>query len=123
MASLHWPDDLPCPALPAAYEWRDFKAQDEAEAGAPRARARFTRALRNWQATVPQLTRQQVDQLEEFYLTATQRGALAFNAPLPRAKPDGSPQTVEARMSNLRLQRQGVSGGERWQATFDLQEI
>lgn len=124
MALINWLDGLPCPALPIAFEIESFVAQDEAEVGAPRARARFTRELMRWSTNVPRLTRQQAIQLREFRKTTLNRGAKPFNIPAPMAQANGQPQTIEVRMVGpLRFERAGVSGVERWNAMFDLQEV
>jgi hypothetical protein len=124
MAERNWPSELPCPTLPIAYAIDGFVVEDAAEIGAPRARARFTRSLRRWTAEIAGLTRAHCDQLEEFWRIDLNRGSLSFNIPAPRARPDGQPYTIEARIvGGMSFTRAGLRGGERWTASLSLQEV
>ncbi len=126
MATISWTDrGLPeCFLRGAGRETRKaFWANDPADVGAGRRRARFSRVLRQWpQIQTPPITRAVVELIETFFDTTTSKGAKTFDFPRPRRlASDDSVVTVTVKFTS-EIEIVPLASGW-WQVQFGVEEV
>lgn len=120
MPSIDWPSSLPCPARGVSEQRIPPYVDDPASVGAPRRRVRFTRSLRRFDIVLANLTRTQVEALENFWTATTGNGAYPFNWTHPRPPVGGGDTILAVRFSDF---PQISQTGTRYAAQVVLEEI